>query len=87
MAITTNQQIVKSDGWVAVSTNPTALSITANTPGIWYVALTVSGVPDAAAFGERMGDYDSYMTGNITSIVYVRTVSEKGVKFGVTEEA
>ncbi len=86
MAITANQTIDKTSGWVEVATDPDAFSITANTPGVWYVAITESGTPTTDTYGERMGDYDSYMTGTVTGIIYVRVASTKGIKFGITKE-
>ena len=84
MATTRNEVINKADGWVEVATDPTALSMTANTPGVWYVAIASGAVSDGV-YGERMGDYDSYMTGEVIGTVYVRVVGEKVIKFGITE--
>lgn len=85
MATTTNIVKSKSDGWFSVAVNPLACSITANTEGVWYVAIA-SGLPGADVFGERMGDFDSYITGVVTGTIYVRVVGNKPVGFGVTVE-
>lgn len=85
MATTTNISIDKSDGWVNVVTNPTACSITANTAGNWYVAVSNS-IPANDVFGERMNDYDSYVTGKVSGTIYVRAVDTGGIKFGITSE-
>lgn len=86
MAITSNREITKDEGWVEIASDPLALSMTANTPGIWYIAVTEDSIPSSDVYGERMGDHDSYLTGSITGNVYLRVVSAKGIKFGITKE-
>lgn len=86
MATTTNVSINKVDGWVSIATDPGACSITSNTKGVWYVAIAAT-TPGADVFGERMGDYDSYVTGTVAGTIYVRVVGNETVGFGVTVEA
>lgn len=85
MAETRNEKINSDDGWVSIATSPQSLSITANSKGIWYVVITETGTPAADVYGERMGDYDSYVTGDFTGTLYVRATTKSDIRFGITE--
>lgn len=87
MANTTDITLSPENGWTAVATDPTALTVHSNTGADWHLAITDDGNPPAVDLvGEVHRGYVSWESGAITGTVYLRATANAH-SFAVTAQA
>lgn len=83
MTATTMQTVDRADGWMSFATDPASITIKANSPGKWHVAISVTE-PAADFDGEIWtNEFEPWTGSGITGQVWVR-VNGDGMSFAVT---